>query len=304
MSPDNGLFGPGSVSWRVHSDPVMWVAAFYALAIQSLHPHTLWGTYQHSTLFVRKHALARLFRTADYVSTRTFGSTAEVERAGRRVRAIHDRLRGRDLDTGEEYRLDEPVNLMWVHCGEVLAYLRVAQRAGVPLTAADTDAYVDEQRRAAAVVGLDPATVPGSVAELEAYFERMRPQLRLTKEAVAGIRMWLVVPAPPRLAALLLVYPVLAGLAFALLPPWARRLYRLPATLPGLDAAATLALRAVRRVMLVLPARYRGTTLQIRHIRTARALEHRPNFPTVLGGCAPKSRASAQNGGEVGSTAR
>lgn len=268
---DTGLFGPESVSWRVHTDPTMWVAAFHALAIQSLHPPTMWGTYQHSALFDRPQALARLLRTGDFVAVRTFGSTAEVERAGRRVRAIHARLRGHDPETGAEFRIDDPANLMWVHCGEVLAYLEVTRRAGVPLTDAAADTYVDEQRRAAAVVGLDPQTVPGSVAALHAYFARMQPELRLTTEARDGMRMWANVPAPGRLSALRVVYPGLTVLAFALLPGWARRIYGLPAGGPLTDAAATAALRAVRAGMLAAPERWRGTAEQMRRISAARA---------------------------------
>jgi uncharacterized protein (DUF2236 family) len=269
---DLGLFGPESVTWRIHTDPVMWVAAFYALSVQSLHPPSMWGTYQHSVLFDRPQALARLFRTADFVAVRTFGDAAAVAEAGRRVRGIHARLRGRNPETGAEFRIDDPENLRWVHCGEIVAYLRVAQRAGVPLTDADADAYVAEQRRAAQVVGLDPATVPGSVAELDAYFARMQPELRLTREARAGMRLWANTPAPPRLAALKVVYPAFAALSLLLLPGWARRLYGLPEVSPALDAAATAALRAVRLVMLATPHRYRGTDTQMRLITRARAL--------------------------------
>ncbi len=270
---DLGLFGPDSVTWRIHADPVMWVAAFYALAVQSLHPPTMWGTYQHSTLFDRDLAMARLFRTGDFVAIRTFGSTAEVQRAGRRVRGIHARLRGTNPGTGEVFRIDEPENLRWVHCGEILAYLRVAQRAGVPLTAADADTYVAEQRRSAAVVGLDPAYVPGSVAELDAYFASMLPHLRLTDEAKAGIRMWANTPAPARLASLKVIYPAFAALSLTLLPGWARRIYRLPSGDHALvDAGATAALRAVRRAMIAAPERYQGTTVQMRYIARARAL--------------------------------
>jgi uncharacterized protein (DUF2236 family) len=272
MDEDVGLFGPGSVTWRIHVDPVMWVAAFYALAIQSLHPPTMWATYQHSALFDRRNALARLFRTGDYVSTRTFGTSEQAAAAGRRVRSIHARLRGHDPDTGETFAVDDPENLLWVHCGEVEAYLRVAQRAGVPLTRADADAYVDEQRRAAALVGIDPADAPASVAELEAYFARMHPELRLTAEARAGLLVWAIPPGPPRMAALKVVYPVLAALAFTLLPGWARRLYGLPAGNTATDAAATAALRACRQAMLAAPQRYRGTQLQTQHIRRAREL--------------------------------
>jgi uncharacterized protein (DUF2236 family) len=277
VEEDLGLFGPDSVTWRIHVDPVLWVAAFYALGIQALHPPSMWGTYQNSALFDRRSALARLLRTGDFVSTRTFGSTAEVTRAGHRVRTIHARLRGTNPETGEVFRVDDPENLLWVHCGEVVAYLRVAQRAGLPLTTADADTYVDEQRRSAAVVGLDPARVPGSVAELDAYYARMRPRLRLTDEARAGIRMWANYPAPVRLAPLKVVYPALAALSITLLPGWARAMYRLPASdFPPTELAATATLRVTRLVMLATPDRYLGTELQVRHIAWARELMRTP----------------------------
>jgi uncharacterized protein (DUF2236 family) len=270
---DYGLFGPDSVTWRIHVDPVLWVAAFYALAVQALHPPSMWGTYQNSSLFDRKEALARLLRTGDWVSTRTFGTTAEVDRIGRRVRAIHRKLQGTNPETGETFPVDDPENLRYIHCGEILAYLRVAQRAGVPLTAAEADTYVDEQRRSAVVVGLEPSFVPGSVAELEDYFAMMRPQLRLTAEARRGILMWANYPTPPRMAALKVVYPALATLSMTLLPGWARRCYGLPSyDFPPAYAAATASLRATRLAMLATPERYRGTELQVRHATRARDL--------------------------------
>jgi uncharacterized protein (DUF2236 family) len=279
---DLGLFGPDSVTWRVHVDPVMWVAAFYALGIQALHPPSMWGTYQNSALFDRRSALARLLRTGDFVSTRTFGSRAEVARISHRVRTIHARLHGTNPETGEVFRVDEPENLLWVHCGEVVAYLRVAQRAGVPLSAADADAYVDEQRRSAAVVGLDPSGVPGSVAELDAYLQRMRPRLRLTDEARAGIRMWANYPAPARLAPLKVVYPALAALSITLLPGWARAMYGLPSyDFPPAELAATATLRATRLAMLATPDRYLGTELQVRHIARARELMRAAPVPAA-----------------------
>ena len=48
MAPtDDGLFGPGSVTWRVHLEPVLWVGGFRALLLQSLHPRVMRGTYQN-----------------------------------------------------------------------------------------------------------------------------------------------------------------------------------------------------------------------------------------------------------------
>jgi len=47
-------------------------------------------------------------------------------------------------------------------------------------------------------------------------------------------------------------WATLVGIAAALLPPWARRLYRLPG-LPTTDLSATLAARAVRSGLLMVP---------------------------------------------------
>ena len=175
-------------------------------------------------------------------------------------------------DVGRSTHLSGPGISGWVHCGEVLSYLEIARRVGL-LDEAEADTFVDEQRRAAAGVGLAPSTVPGSVAELDAYVSRMRPGLRVTPEARAGFRMWANTPAPARLVALRVVYPMLAVLGFALLPGWARRCYGLPAGGPVGDAVATAALRLVRRAMLVLPVRLRGTAEQMRLITRAGAAE-------------------------------
>src|SRR5262245_31196702 len=62
--PDDwGLFGPESVSWRVHSSPVLLVGGLRALIIQSLNPLAMAGVAQHSDYLERP--LARLRRTAE-----------------------------------------------------------------------------------------------------------------------------------------------------------------------------------------------------------------------------------------------
>src|SRR5450755_4013827 len=126
---DDGLFGPGSVTWRIMGQPVMLVAGFRALYLQALHPRVMRGTWQNTSFNDRDRAWGRFVRTSEFVRVRTFGSRAEVERAGRRIRKIHGSLTGVDAD-GSVIRLDEPGLLLWVHCGEVASYLDVAQRSG------------------------------------------------------------------------------------------------------------------------------------------------------------------------------
>src|SRR5918911_2913736 len=103
---DTGLFGPGSVTWRIHAEPILWVAGLRSLFLQALHPRAIAGLSQNSDY--KTDPWRRLERTARYIGTVIYGSVAEAEAAGRRVRAIHARLRGTDPRTGETFRLDEP----------------------------------------------------------------------------------------------------------------------------------------------------------------------------------------------------
>ncbi|WP_252444236.1 oxygenase MpaB family protein [Pseudonocardia humida] len=245
---DDGLFGPDSVTWRVHLEPVMWVGGLRALLLQSLHPRVMRGTYQNSALFDPAKAWARFQRTVEFVGTRTFGSTAEVETAAARVRGLHRRLRGHDPDTGESFRLDEPEHLRWVHSTEVDSYAQVALRAGL-LDGAGADRYLAESLRAARVIGLDDA--PTSRAEMAAYMQRMRPRLALTDEARLAVGN-LFAPKGHAPTLVKLAIPTVALVSLGTLPRWARRMYGLPG-LPTTDLGVTATLRALRSATDVLP---------------------------------------------------
>jgi len=242
LSRDRGLFGPDSVTWRVLSEPVMWIAGVRAMYIQALHPRVMLGTWQNTALAKPDEAWGRFTRTVEFVRVRTYGTTADVSRAAARLRKVHSSLTGVDGD-GTPFRLDDPELLLWVHCGEIGSYAEIARRSGVHVTAAELDQFVAEQRRSAEVVGLSPAIVPASMAEMDAYYQRMRPRLRVTAEARHALRLSFAPRVPLALKPLRLVVPPVNVLAYASLPRWARRLYGTPAI--GLtDAAVTLALRA------------------------------------------------------------
>ena len=265
--PDPGLHGPGSVSWRVHADPSMPLAGLRALLLQAVHPLAMAGVAQHSDF--RQDVWGRMLRTAEYVAVTTYGTTEQARRAGARVRGVHSRVAGIEPESGTPYRACDPALLRWVHCVEVESFLSTALRCGARLSDAEQDRYYTEQVAAAELVGLDPATVPASVAQMTAYFDEVRPELRVTaaaREAVAFL-LWPPMPTlvqlgtPARPA-----WTALATAAFAMLPPWARRLYALPG-LPTTDLAATAAGFAFRTGLLALPDRLRAGP----HLKDARS---------------------------------
>jgi uncharacterized protein (DUF2236 family) len=243
--PDDGLFGPGSATWRLMDGRIMWVAAVRALLLQALHPRVIRGTLQNAIAITEPvEAWTRLRRTRKFVETCTFGTLAEAERAGRRVRKIHESLTATDPD-GTLYRVDEPELLLWVHCGEVASIADVASRSGLAVGAADLDAFVGEQRRRAGLIGLDPAAAPASMAELDAYFEQIRPDLHACDEAKEALRLLFHPPVPEGNRILKVAMPPFNALAFATLPGWARRMYGRPGG-PLTDIAASAGLRAAR----------------------------------------------------------
>jgi uncharacterized protein (DUF2236 family) len=238
-----GLFGPDSVTWRIMGEPVIWVAGLRSLYLQALNPRAMRAIWQNSGFADRGEAWGRFVRTAEFVRVRTYGTAAEADRAGRRIRKIHGTLTGTDAD-GSTIRLDEPELLLWVHCGEVSSYLEIVRRCGMQLSAADLDNFVAEQQRSAALVGLDALAVPASVAALDRYYQQVRPGLSACAEARQALRGSFNPPVPAQYAALRLIVPPLGALAFATLPRWARKLYGTPGS-PLTDIAATAALRAI-----------------------------------------------------------
>jgi uncharacterized protein (DUF2236 family) len=268
----DGLFPPDSMTWRVHGDPLLWVGGLRALLLQAVHPAAMAGVLQHSDF--RADPWGRLFRTAAYVGTVSFGTLAEVERAGARVRGLHARVAGADEVTGATYRADDPELLRWVHCCEVASFLTVHQRAGGQLSAAEVDRYYAEQTRAAAVVGLDPVDVPDSAVAMADYFEAMRPGLSVDHRT-RRIATYLLAPPMPRWVSLATpARPAWAAgtvVAAATLPRWVRRMYGLPG-LPTADLAATVALRTLRVAVAAAPERYRvGPQLRAARERVAAA---------------------------------
>ncbi|MFI6500667.1 oxygenase MpaB family protein [Nonomuraea typhae] len=241
---------PQTATWQVHLDRCMWVGGVRGLMLQALHPLAMRGVWQNSTF--QEDPFGRLRRTADFVGRTTFGTPAEAEEIGRRVRGIHRSLR--ISSDGRTHRVDDPELLLWVHCAEVSSYLEAVRRGGLALTGRQADRYLAEQRRSAAYVGLHPEDVPGSRAEMAAYFKEMRPKLRVIDESAATVRflMWPRLPEEMRMLApgKPLWFPF-GALCYYTLPAWARQMYRALPEVP--QAAVTAGLRAFSLAMNTLP---------------------------------------------------
>ena len=244
---DFGLFGPGSVTWRIHGDPASLIGGLRALLIQALNPRAIAAVDQHSDY--RSDPWGRLRRTSEYLTATTFGDTATAQDAARRIRIIHRSVSGTDPVTGRTYRADDPELLLWVHCVEVDSFLAAYRNYAGPVSDADADRYVFEMIRAAELVGLNSEDVPATFRELSAYLDGVTG-LALTPAAKDGARYVL---APPMPLAARPLWAIPSSAAVAILPDDVRRLYGLRWWPPSTPVVRAYVFAVLRLLNIALP---------------------------------------------------
>jgi uncharacterized protein (DUF2236 family) len=253
---DLGLFGPGTVTWRIHADPCMIVGGVAALMVQSLHPLAMAGVAEHSDY--REAPLRRLSRTASFIGATTFASTPVSEGVIRTVKGVHRRVHGIAPD-GRPYSAEDPDLLRWVHVAEVASFHRAYRRYGLRvLTLADGDRYFEEVAVVAEKLGA--TDVPRSRAEVGDYFRRVRPELRATPEALEALRFVRSPLAGGDLAGRV-AYDLVLRASVGVLPGWVRSMLaiRRPWPLSAAEQAvvapaAWALLRAIRLATGTPPA--------------------------------------------------
>ncbi len=237
--PGERWFAPGDPIWRVHEDASMFTGGIAALLLQTLHPLAMAGVAGHSGY--KTDPWGRLKRTSDYIAVTTYATIPDAEATIATVRAVHERVRGKDF-RGRPYRASDPTLLAWVHAAEIQSFLWAYQAYGVrQLSASDADLYVAQAALPAEKLGVvDP---PRSVAELTATIESMRPQLEVSPEALDTVEFLL--HTPPVSAAARPGYQMLAYGGIALLPEWVRQMLDLR-LVPGASMLGRLGTAAVR----------------------------------------------------------
>ncbi len=182
---DPGLFGPGSISWKVGSDwPSALVGGMSGLVLGTLHPLVLAGTLDHSVF--RTDPIGRLARTASFVMATAFGSTKVATGVVEYVNRLHRRVAG-IAPTGDPYSASDPDLAVWTHVtiygGFLEGHLRYAPR---PIRGAEIDGYWNEVALVPEMLGAKG--VPRSRYEVEDYRRRVRPALLASTDALSSAR--------------------------------------------------------------------------------------------------------------------
>ena len=256
--PVEGIFGTGSLTWRIDREAVIFLGAGRALLLQLAHPWVAAAIAKHSRTFA--DPIGRFHRTFGTVFTMVFGSLDQSLAAARQLHRRHAGIPGHlgeavgPFEKGSAYHANEVGALRWVHATLVDTALMAHDLVLPALSAEERERYWAESRQFAALFGLTPADLPPDWASFAAYNEAMAQSDILTVspaaheivgQLFAGGRWWL---RPPRW------YQVLS---VQMLPERLREGFDL--SFDARDrAAADRALARIRRIYPMLPGRLRN----------------------------------------------
>jgi uncharacterized protein (DUF2236 family) len=259
-----GYFEADSMIRRVHRERVVAFSGARALLMQAAHPLAVIGLLSHSDALDEPYE--RLRRTAQIMDTITFGTRSDADRLTRRVRAMHRRVSGRIPErvgpyaAGTEYRADDPGLLLWVLFSLVDSALVFYRKYVGALSREQEERFWADYRVVGRLFGLKPRDMPKTLAELDAYRERMLSgdELHVNEWARRRARQIVLEPPVPTLA-----WPALQSVNFvtvSLLPEEIRRQYGFnsPAPFALERALVSSGAQYTKRVLVpLLPARLR-----------------------------------------------
>ncbi|MEA2645326.1 MAG: hypothetical protein QOE92_409 [Chloroflexota bacterium] len=176
--PDPGLFGPGSVTWRMLREPLLIFAGARALLLQAAHPQVAQGAIEHSAY--ADDPFGRLMRTYEWAGTVVFGTTAEARAAIAGVNRLHHRVTGalpaahrtRRVKAHAPYSAMDADLLLWVHATFVDTLLVSHDQMVGGLTEVERDRMVREWEVVGRLLGVPAEMLWPSHAALKRYIKR------------------------------------------------------------------------------------------------------------------------------------
>lgn len=186
----------GGPVWRAAGDIRLLSTSGYALMLQVAHPTVGAGVLEHSNF--REDPWGRLLRTLDYVHGSIYGGPEMAGEIGRRVRAMHQGIRG-VKPNGEHYHALEPRAYAWVHATLASAFIDGHRIFANRMSPAEAEAFWEEWLRLGRLIGVRPADLPKTWSAFGDYFDDVIANELEDNETVHLVLATLDRPARPPL---------------------------------------------------------------------------------------------------------
>jgi|tagenome__1003787_1003787.scaffolds.fasta_scaffold20860945_2 uncharacterized protein (DUF2236 family) len=178
LTPDPGLYGPGSEAWRLNREAALLLGAGpRALLMQIAHPLVAEGVDQHSDF--RSDPWSRLAATLRSYLRIVYGTTAQAKGEIRRLNGLHRSIGGRVRDPaaarrfGGAYDARDPGLSLWVHATLVDSTLASVDAWLDPLPRDRRARFYAETMPVARLFGVPETVLPADIDAFDAYVARM-----------------------------------------------------------------------------------------------------------------------------------
>ncbi len=175
--PNDGIFGPSSISWKVNRESALFLGAGRASLLQLAHPWVAAALDQHSNL--RSDPLTRFHNTFKVVFTAIFGTLQQALGASRSLYQLHTRIQGQmpvsagAFPAGSHYQANEVDALRWVFATLVESAMIAYESVLPTLSSAEKEAYYAESKTLAMLFGVPPTALPADWSAFELYNREM-----------------------------------------------------------------------------------------------------------------------------------
>jgi uncharacterized protein (DUF2236 family) len=249
-APNNGFFGPGSITWQINRESAVFLGAGRAALLQLAHPWVAAALAQHSNLM--HDAIGRFHSTFRVIYTMLFGSRAQAFEASKQLYQRHTGIRG-NLPQGLHYQANEVAALRWVYATLVESAVMAYEFVLPPMRPEEREQYYAESKRMAALFGIPAKALPDTWSEFLKYAVAMvdSPQLSvdqtalaLSRSVLAGAGTWV---NPPHWYRALTAY---------WMPPRLREAFELDFSVPEQQAVSSAA-QWLPRIYRGIPGRFR-----------------------------------------------
>src|SRR5512139_792429 len=227
-NPRHGLFGPGSMIWRVYGEQATGLGGGRALMLQTAHPYIAHAVQQKSAY--QTDPQGRAERTFRAVINWVFRDMDKAFSSARLVHRVHSHVTGEianrvgPYDAGDRYAATEQHSQFWVHATGVDTSLLIYEHIHGPLGREERERYNEESKLFALLFGIDEDIIPPTFGDFQEYVQRMLESDVLTPDQASLDIAGYVLSPPTKKAAP--AVELLKLMTAGLLPPRIRHGYQ------------------------------------------------------------------------------